>query len=67
MSVIDLIVSNMQTDTIIKEVNLFLQSKECKLKENYHLLFLCYIISIVNFVSAIVLSGLVFKPYFNIQ
>jgi len=57
----------MQTDTIIKEVNLFLQSKERKQKENYHLLFLCYLITIVNFVSAFVLSERVFKTYFNIQ
>jgi len=63
MSVIGLIISNMQTDTIKREVNLFLQSKECKRKENYHLLFLCYIITIINFVSPIVLSERVFKPY----
>jgi hypothetical protein len=67
MSVIGLIISNMQTGTIIKEVNLFLRSKECNLKENYHLPFLCYIITIINFVSPIVLSERVFEPYFNIQ
>jgi hypothetical protein len=67
MSVIGLIISNMQTDTIIKEANIFLKSKEYKLKENYHLLFLCYIIIIIKFVSPIVLSERVFKPYFNTQ
>ena len=44
----------MQTDTMINEFNIFLQSKECKLKKS--ITYYYYITSIINFVRPIGLN-----------